>query len=291
MLTNTQEAELVKFSAQIKIEVLRMISTLGIGHLGGSLSVTDLLAVLYGKHMNVDPKNPTWEDRDWLVMSKGHAGPAVYAALALKGFFAKDELLTLNQPGTRLPSHCDRSKTKGIDMTTGSLGQGASTAAGIALAHKLDNKTNNVYVVFGDGECNEGQIWEMAMFASHFKLHNIIAFIDYNNMQLDGTNSEVMDIGDVSEKFRQFGWFAQDVDGHNIAQIDAAITIAKNKNNEMPNIIALHTIKGHGWKAIENKASNHSMTVSKSQFEDAKLEIITKIQQLLGGEFNESDYS
>lgn len=174
--------ELKLFSKEIQMKTMETIGSLGVGHVGGSLSIADLLAVLYGKEMKYDSQNPKWEERDWLVVSKGHAGPAVYSALALKGFFPESELLTLNRPGTHLPSHCDRNLTTGIDMTTGSLGQGASTAAGVALGFKLDQKPNNVYLVLGDGESQEGQVWEMALFAAQQKLSNLIAFVDYNKI-------------------------------------------------------------------------------------------------------------
>jgi len=290
MLTIKDEYELAKFSSQTKIEVMRMMSNLGVGHLGGALSITDLLSVLYNRRMKIDPNNPTWGERDWLVVSKGHAGPAVYAALALKGYFPKHELLTLNQPRTNLPSHCDRNKTVGIDMTTGSLGQGASLAAGVALAYKMKDKPNNVYLVLGDGECNEGQVWEMAMFAAQFKLDNLIAFIDNNRLQLDGPLHEVMDIGDVAAKFRDFGWIAQDIDGHNFEEIDTAINNALQNKAGKPNMIVLNSVKGHGWSAAENKTSSHSMSLTKEHFEDARAEINEKMRQLLGDEFDERDY-
>ena len=187
MLSAEKIREMKVFSKQVQMEVVKMIAGLGVGHLGGSLSITDLLSVLYCNQMRYEPKNPRWEGRDWLVLSKGHAGPALYATLALKGFFPVSELATLNRPHTNLPSHVDRTKTPGVDMTCGSLGQGASAAAGIALALRLDHKDNRVFAVFGDGEIDEGQVWEMALFAAQRKLSNLIAFVDYNKLQLDGT--------------------------------------------------------------------------------------------------------
>ena len=180
------------FAEEIRVETLHELAHLGFGHVGGAMSIVELLAVLYGGEMKINPADPQWEDRDRLVVSKGHAGPAVYATLALKGYFPKEMLLTLNQGGTNLPSHCDRTKTPGIDMTTGSLGQGMSTAIGVALGNKLKKSDAYTYLILGDGECNEGQVWEGAMFAPHFKLDHLIAFVDYNKQQLDGACDDVM---------------------------------------------------------------------------------------------------
>lgn len=260
--------ELRLFSKRIQMYTMRTIGSLGVGHVGGSLSVADLLAVLYGKAMKYDSGRPDWEGRDWLVCSKGHAGPAVYSALALKGFFPESELQTLNRPGTRLPSHCDRNLTTGIDMTTGSLGQGASTAAGVAFGIKLDGKNNFVYLILGDGEIQEGQVWEMALFASQRKLSNLIAFVDYNHIQLDGYTDDICSLGDVRAKFEAFGWYAQDVDGHDVEAIDRAIRNAKAQN-EKPSMIVLETEKGHGWSEIAGKLNGHCPTVSEEQLKAA----------------------
>lgn len=277
---NSEEIkEIKKFAKQIQIETTKEIASLGVGHIGGALSISDLLAVLYGKQMKIDPKNPSWEERDWFVCSKGHAGPAVYATLALKGFIPMSELETLNRPGTNLPSHCDRTKTPGIDMTTGSLGQGASTAAGIALAHKMDSKPNYTYVVFGDGEIDEGQVWEMALFAHTKKLSNLIAFVDHNNLQIDGQTSEVCDLGDIRAKFESFGWYAQEVDGHDVEAIDKAIENAKAQN-EKPSMIVLDTVKGHGWSAIENTAGCHSMNINAEQCAEAVAEMSAEMAKI-----------
>ena len=275
--------ELKRFSKQIQIETIKEIANLGVGHLGGSLSIADLLAVLYGKQMKIDSKNPKWEERDWLVCSKGHAGPAIYATLALKGYFPLEELKTLNQSTlghpTNFPSHCDRTKTLGIDMTTGSLGQGASSAAGIALSHKMDGAPNYTYVIFGDGEIDEGQVWEMALFAHTKKLSRLIAFVDNNGLQIDGTTSEVCDLGDIAAKFESFGWYAQTVDGHDVEAIDAAIENAKAQD-EKPSMIVLKTIKGHGWSKIENTAGCHSMNVNAEQLEEALAEMNAELEKI-----------
>ena len=275
--------ELKKFSKQIQIETIKEIAKLGVGHVGGSLSISDVLSVLYGKQMKYDPQNPKWKERDWLIVSKGHAGPAVYAALALKGFFPMEELLTLNQPvigrPTNLPSHCDRTKTPGVDMTTGSLGQGASSAAGIALAHKMDDLPNKIYLILGDGELDEGQVWEMALFAHAKKLSNLIAFVDNNGLQMDGTTDEICDLGDIAKKFEDFGWYAQDIDGHNVEAIDNAVENAK-KEQERPSVIVLNTVKGNGWSSVANTVGCHSLNVGQEQMEDALAEMNKAMEEI-----------
>ncbi len=282
MLTEGKIKELRKFSIQIQMEVVKSICKLGVGHVGGSLSIADVLAVLYGEHMKHDPKNPRWEGRDWLVCSKGHAGPAVYAALALKGFMPMSELDTLNQPGTHLPSHCDRNLTPGVDMTTGSLGQGASTAAGVAKAHKLNGMDNIIYLILGDGEINEGQIWEMALFAPQHQLDNMIAFVDCNKLQIDGFTKDILDLGDIERKFADFGWFAQSVDGHDVVLISEAIDRAKLEKGR-PSLIVLHTQKGHGWGRITNQVGSHSMNISCELRDEALLEMQEAMKKLQGG--------
>ena len=250
--------ELQKFAIQIRMGVAEQIKARGFGHIGGSLSVVDALAVLYGSVMRVDPRNPAWPQRDKLVCSKGHAGPAVYAALALKGFFPYEQLRTLNQPGTSLPSHCDRQKTPGVDMTTGSLGQGTSLAAGMALGDKLKGRENRIYLIVGDGECNEGQVWEAAMFTAAKKLTNLIWLIDDNKKQLDGYTADVLAPFDLEEKFRSFGFDAVRIDGNDVGQIHAALTAPIG---EKPRAIVLDTMKGKGIPDVENTFANHSMNV------------------------------
>lgn len=241
------------FAAQIRLETAKCVAARGFGHLGGALSIVDLLAVLYGEVMKIDPTDPAWDKRDLFVCSKGHAGPAVYATLALKGYFPMDMLKTLNRPGTNLPSHCDRNKTPGIDMTTGSLGQGASLAVGMALGVK--DTERRVFAVVGDGECDEGQVWEAAMFANQYKLSNLTLFVDKNKKQLDGYTDDIMNLLDVAAKFRAFGWDAQEIDGSDVGAIFTAIE--KAGKTEGPCVIVLDTVKGAGIPAIENMASNH----------------------------------
>ncbi len=223
MLEKNKERELIEFAIHIRMESLKSIASIGVGHIGGTLSIAEVLSVLYGAVLKYDAQNPKWEERDYFVLSKGHAGPGLYATLALKGFFPMEMLSTLNQPGTNLPSHADRLKTPGVDMSTGSLGQGASSAAGIALGLKLKKLPNRVYVIVGDGECNEGQIWEMALFANHYKLDNLILFVDANKQQIDGFTKDVLDLGDLAKKYSEFGWFTQSIDGHNVREIYSAI--------------------------------------------------------------------
>ena len=248
----------------VRIGCMEQFGALGVGHVGGSLSVCDLMACLYGGVMNIDPANPRFPFRDRFIMSKGHAGPAMYSALALSGFFPKEELLTLNQPGTNLPSHTDRTKTPGVDMTTGSLGQGFSSALGIALGCKMKGLENYTYILLGDGESEEGQVWECAMFAPAKKLGNVIAFIDYNNRQIDGNLQTVIGLEDYAGKFAAFGWHAIDVeDGNDVDQICDAIEAAQK--DPRPSMIVLHTLKAKGWPYAENLENNHNINVTPEQ--------------------------
>ena len=263
-----------QYAAAIHTEVCRMIARLPNGHLGGSLSIADTLAVLYQSHLRYRADDPHWAGRDWVVMSKGHCGPALYAALALKGFFPMEQLEELNTPHTDLPSHCDRNHTPGIDMTTGSLGQGASTAAGAALGMKLDGTDSRVYLVLGDGELDEGQVWEMALFAATKHLDNLIALVDFNKLQIDGrTDTDaVCNLGDIAAKFTAFGWYAQRVSGHDLEAVDAALTCAEHHKG-FPSVIVLDTVKGHGWSEIEGQAGCHSRGLTAEELERALQEI------------------
>lgn len=263
-----------QYSAAIHMEICRMIASLPNGHLGGSLSVADTLAVLYESHLRYHADDPHWAGRDWVVMSKGHCGPALYAALALKGFFPIEELATLNTPHTDLPSHCDRNHTPGVDMTTGSLGQGASTAAGVAMGLKMDELDNRVYLILGDGELDEGQVWEMAMFAATKHLDNLVALIDYNKLQIDGRTDtdDVCNLGDIAAKFEAFGWYTQRVNGHDLQAVNAALTNA-GYHRGVPSAIVLDTVKGHGWSEIENQAGSHSRGLNAEELERALEEI------------------
>lgn len=252
------------FAEEIRVETLKELAHLGFGHVGGAMSVVELLAVLYHKQLKIDPSNPQWEERDRLVMSKGHAGPALYATLALKGYFPKETLLTLNQGGTRLPSHCDRLKTPGVDMTTGSLGQGISTACGLAVGNRALGRDSWTYLVLGDGECDEGQIWEGAAFAAHQKLDHLIAFVDLNKQQLDGKCDDVLYMGDMVDKFSSFGWYVQKVDGHDPEAIDKAIESAKAQSGK-PAMIILDTVKGKGCQLAEQTFPCHHLKFTSEQ--------------------------
>ena len=257
-MNTTEKRELRRFALEIRIALLEEMKARGFGHIGGSLSVCDLLAVLYGKVMNYRVDDPQWPDRDKLVCSKGHAGPAVYATLALKGFFPVEELKTLNRPGTNLPSHCDRNKTPGVDCTCGSLGQGTSQAVGIALGDRLKGRPSRTYLVVGDGEIDEGQCWEAAMFTAGKKLTNLVWIVDENKKQLDGPTEEILPQFDLRAKLEAFGFDAVRVKGNDVEALYEALT---KQPGEKPIAIVMDNIKGSGVKAVEETASNHSMTV------------------------------
>jgi transketolase len=261
-----------KLSIEIRIEIIKMLVNRGFGHIGGSLSIVDVLAVLYGEIMQINPKKPDWEDRDYFVLSKGHAGPALYATLALKGYFDKTLLMTLNEPHTKLPSHCDRLLTPGIDMTTGSLGQGISVAVGIAKALKIQGKTNRVFCIIGDGELNEGQPYEAIQFAAHHKLDNLVLFVDENKLQLDGYTKDICNQGDLVEKFKTFQFDARRCDGHSHEELVKSINQALLVKNK-PSVIILDTVKGKGVPFLENQISNHHVRFSPEQ--------ITKLEELV----------
>lgn len=260
---NYNEEKVKELAVQIRKNILRAIASKGTGHVGGSLSIADTLAVLYGGVMNIDPSNPKKKDRDFIVLSKGHCGPAMYAALAAKGYFDENILDTLNQNNTILPSHTDRLKTPGVDMTTGSLGQGASLAAGAAFADMLNGAVNYTYLILGDGELNEGQVWESVLFTAHHRIVNLITFVDANGKQLDGTTDKICSLGNIGKKFEAFGYHVIDVEnGNDTRQIYAAVEEAK-KQKEMPSAIILHTVKGAGINKYSQMENCHSTSVKK----------------------------
>ena len=268
--------DLKEICKDIRCDILTCIGHLGVGHIGGCLSVVEMLAVLYFQEMNINPEQPQMPGRDRFVCSKGHAGPAVYATLANRGYFDKKELLTLNQGGTNLPSHCDMNRTIGIDMTTGSLGQGFSCAVGVALGSKVENDGAAIYALIGDGESQEGQIWEAAMFAAAKKLDNLIAFTDYNKLQIDGTTEEVCGLEPLTHKWAAFGWNVIDVkNGNDVEEVSAAVKAAKqNIGGGKPTMVILNTKKGCGVKWIEDLGSgNHNTNVSEEQAKAAIAEI------------------
>lgn len=253
--------EITTFARRIRIETLRALNHLGFGHYGGSMSVVETLAVLYGDVMRTDPQHPDWPERDYFVLSKGHAGPALYSTLALKGYFPVSQLLTLNENGTHFPSHPDRLKTRGVDATTGSLGQGVSIAGGIALAHQLAGKTNRVFCIVGDGELNEGQCWEAFQFIAHHKLNNLLLFVDWNKQQLDGPLSEIISPGDLSAKFRAFGFVVSQVKGDDIAGLQAAIAPVSSPG-DAPRVVILDSKKGQGVPYLEALPNSHHLRLT-----------------------------
>jgi len=272
------EAKDLKVVAEgIRLVTLQTLGNIGFGHIGGAMSIIETLAALYCGELKSDSQNPDRPDRDRLVMSKGHAGPALYATLCLRGFFPKDMLLQLNQGGGSLPSHCDMHKTPGIDMTTGSLGQGMSTAIGLAIGSRLSNIDNYTYLILGDGECNEGQVWEGAMFAAHHELGRLIAFVDWNKQQLDGFTKDILDMGDIGEKFKAFGWHTQTVDGHDPDRIKTAIIDAKSIK-DIPSVIILDTIKGYGCNFADAVESNHHVNFTKEQMDKAIEDATQKLE-------------
>lgn len=266
-----------KFARDIRINVLKMLNNLGFGHYGGSLSVVETIALLYNDVMKYDAKNPEWEDRDYFVLSKGHAGPALYSALALKGFFPVEDLFTININGTNLPSHPDRLKTKGVDVTTGSLGQGISLASGIAKALKIRKKENKVYCIIGDGEAQEGQVWEAMQFIAHNKLDNLTIFIDYNKQQLDGNLDDILNPYSLEEKAKSFGLDSITVKGDNIEEIYQALLNRKDK----PLAIILDSVKGQGVEYIEKLKGNHHLRLN----DESRVKIEEAIKSLESEEF------
>lgn len=263
---------LIEKSKEVRRLLLGEIHSLGKGHYGGSLSVVDILVLLYNQEMNINVEYPKMENRDRLVLSKGHAGPALYAVLADKGYIKKEELYTLNRENTLLPSHCDMNKTNGVDMTTGSLGQGISCAVGMAKASKIKKDGCYIYCIVGDGECNEGQVWEAAMNASSFKLNNLIIFVDYNKMQLDGNIEDIIDLGHIGDKWEAFGFYVENVNGHDFSEMHNAIL--NGKNQDKPVAIILNTIKGKGVSIIESSGyKSHSMGLTDEQFKNAMIEL------------------
>lgn len=261
MRENFDRDKFDNLAREFRYVITDMVCRSGSGHLGGALSLVEIIITLYYRIMRIKPDCPDWDGRDRLVLSKGHAGPVVYAALAYLGYFPKSWLATLNQNGTRLPSHMDQNQTPGVDMTTGSLGQGISCACGLALAAKMNNKSHNIFCVIGDGESNEGQVWEAALFAAHNRLDNLVTICDYNNLQIDGFTNEILNLEPLADKWRAFGWETFEMDGHDWDQIYDAINRAIAVKGK-PAMIIAHTIKGKGCAVIENKAESHNIKIS-----------------------------
>ena len=252
----------------LRISIINMLYKSQSGHPGGSLSACEIVTALYFKEMRVDPTNPNWDERDRFVLSKGHAAPVIYAALSKKGYFPKEELSNLRKIDSMLQGHPDMKGTPGVDMTTGSLGQGLSAANGMALAGKIDKKDYRVYALLGDGEVQEGIVWETAMFAAHYKLDNLTVFLDHNGLQIDGRNKDVMNIEPIDDKFKAFGWHVISIDGHNFEEIFNVIDEAKKVEGK-PTIIIAKTIKGKGVSFMENQVGWHGKAPNKEEAEKA----------------------
>ena len=267
--------ELEQISKKIRKGIIEAVYSNKSGHPGGSLSIADILTVLYFNQMNINPENPKDENRDRLVLSKGHCAPALYSSLANRGYFDVEELQTFRNINGRLQGHPDMKHIPGVDMTTGSLGQGLSEANGMAIAGKIDNKDYRVYCILGDGEIEEGQVWEAAMASSKYKLDNLCVIVDNNNLQIDGTIEEVMSSYPIDEKFKSFGFQIINIDGHNIKEIIDAFDVAKNIK-EKPTCIIAKTIKGKGVSFMENKAEWHGKAPSEEEYKKAIEEIMQK---------------
>ncbi len=271
-MEEAMKKELKIFATKARMGVLEGVYNAKAGHPGGSLSICDLLSVLYNNELRVDPKNPKVQDRDRLVLSKGHAAPAVYAALALKGFFPEADIKTLRKSDSYLQGHPNMDKVPGIDMSTGSLGQGISAAVGMALGAKLDKADYRVYTILGDGEIEEGQVWEAAMFAGNRGLDNLVAFIDNNNLQIDGTMEEVNAPYPIAEKFAAFNWNTIEIDGHDYDAIEAALAAAKACKGK-PTAVVMKTVKGKGVSFMEDAVGWHGSAPNTEQYEQAMTEL------------------
>ena len=265
-----ENLELQKVANEVRKDIVTALHAAKAGHPGGSLSAADLFTYLYFEEMNIDPKDPKKADRDRFVLSKGHTAPGLYSVLAERGYFPKEDLAHLRQIDSHLQGHPDCNKTPGVDMNTGSLGQGISLATGLALAAKHAKADYKVYAVVGDGECQEGIVWEAAMAAAHYKLDNLCVLLDYNGLQIDGTNDQVMGLGNIVEKFKAFGFECFEVDGHNIEEIDKAIEAPVSGK---PKFICCHTIKGKGVSFMENQVGWHGRPLKPEEFETAMKEL------------------
>ena len=265
--------ELCEIARQIRIGIIDAVHSAKSGHPGGSLSIADVLAYLYFEEMNIDPKNPKASGRDRMVLSKGHCAPGLYAALALRGYFPVEDLKTFRHTTSYLQGHPDMKHTPGVDMTTGSLGLGISAACGMALSAKIYDKSYRVYTILGDGELEEGQVWEASMFAAHYKLDNLCAFIDFNGLQIDGKITDVMNPTPIDKKFEAFGWNVISIDGNNLEEIEAAVLAAKACKGK-PTAVVCHTTKGKGVSFMENQVGWHGAAPNKEQYEQAVAELM-----------------
>lgn len=268
-------SELINQAIKIRCHIVTMVKDAQVGHIGGSLSVTDILTTLYFYIMRIDPSKPDWIDRDRLVLSKGHGATTLYSTLAERGFFSTEELSTFGKLGSILQVHPDKTKVPGVEASTGALGQGLSVGVGMALAARLDKKDYHTYVILGDGEIQEGQVWEAAMFASHYELDNITAVLDYNNVQLMGSLPEVMNIAPVTDKWKSFGWNLIEIDGHDFSQIVASLYKAKEHKGG-PTIIIANTTKGKGVSFMQNTCAWHGSVPTNEEYDRAIKELNLK---------------
>lgn len=275
----TLKKQLEITATKVRMGIIEGVFNAKAGHPGGSLSVADTLTYLYMARMNVDPNNPTMADRDRLVLSKGHTAPALYSVLAQRGFFPVEELKTLRKIGSRLQGHPVLNKTPGVDMSTGSLGQGVSAACGMALSGKISNDTYKVYAILGDGEIEEGQVWESAMFAAHYQLDNLVYVVDNNNLQIDGPITQVMNPYPIDEKFAAFGWHVIKINGHDFDEIEKAFNEAETIANQ-PTVIIQKTIKGKDVSYMENNVAWHGTAPNKEQYDIAMAELQAKLDEL-----------
>lgn len=276
-MERTERISLQNKATEIRIRTLEMTCKAGSGHPGGALSSADFIAACYFKFLNVDPARPDWPDRDRFVLSKGHSCPAQYAALAMRGFFPMETLDTLRMEGSILQGHPDMKRCPGIDISTGSLGQGLAVAAGMAIAGKMDGKSYRVYAVLGDGECQEGEIWEAAQTAAKYALDNLIVFVDNNGLQLDGYNREIMPNGDLCRKFSAFGFDCYEIDGNDMEQVVAAIELARVVKNGRPKCIVGRTVKGKGVSFMEDQCNWHGVAPDQEQCRQAVEELQARI--------------
>ena len=280
-MTANEIKQLSITACKVRMGIVESTNAAKCGHPGGSLSAAEMFTYLYFKELNVDPSNPKWEDRDRFVLSKGHTAPGLYAALAHRGFFPVEDLLTLRKVGSYLQGHPNMNTVPGVDMSTGSLGQGISTACGMALAAKTQGKQNRVYTLLGDGEIQEGQVWEASMFAAHYNLDNLCVIIDNNGLHIDGDVSKVMSPYPIDEKLKGFGFHVEVIDGHDFAQIEAALNTAKTVKGQ-PSAIIMKTVKGKDVSFMENNAGWHGKATNAAEFEQAMAELNAKLKELEG---------
>ena len=280
-MTSTEKKQLQIAACKVRMGVIESTHAAKCGHPGGSLSATEMFTYLYNKELNVDPANPQWEDRDRFVLSKGHTAPGLYAALAHRGFFPVEDLVQLRKVGSYLQGHPNMNSVPGVDMSTGSLGQGISTACGMALAAKYQGKNHRVYTLLGDGETQEGQVWEACMFAAHYKLDNLVVIIDNNGLQIDGDVAKVMSPYPYREKLEGFGFHVEAIDGHDFDQIEAALNTAKTVKGK-PSAIVMTTVKGKDVSFMENNAGWHGVAPNDAQYEQAMSELNAKLSELEG---------